>query len=169
LSSWTDNGRAFDSETTEAFPEGSSVGSRTLNLYNAGAEGDSDRALAIGIGRSTSEGVLQLVADVVENSASGFQSTFDVEAWDAGRVTSLGEAAFDVILDLDTGDGFAPLVELGRVTTGANLFPAAGDYLDGNASVNRVSFDSGLLSAAILADSQLRIRWTAASDVAIEN
>jgi hypothetical protein len=94
---------------------------------------------------------------------------FDLEAWDAGRVTTLGEAPFDVTVEMDSGDGFELLTDLGRVTTGANLFPPVGDQLDGNADKNRVSFDSGRINAAIPADSNLRIRWTAPSDAAIRN
>ena len=41
--------------------------------------------------------------------------------------------------------------------------------MDGNEEANRVSFDSGRVEAKILADSQLRVRWTAAADAAIEN
>ena len=94
---------------TASFPAGTSLG-RGSHLYNAGGDQDSDRALAIGIGRNTTEGILQLSADVSESSATAFQLAFDVEAWDAGRVTTLGEAAFDVTVDLNTGEGFAPLV-----------------------------------------------------------
>ena len=162
------NGRGFSSATTAAFPEDGGLG-RGLLLYNAGGVGDADRALAIGMARSTNEGFLQLVTEVAGSSANAFQLAFDVEAWDAGRVNSLGEAAFDVTLDVNTGDGFVPLVELGRVTTGATLFPPPGDHLDGNAASNRVTFDSGLRNAAIPADSQLRIRWSAASDAAIQS
>jgi hypothetical protein len=123
----------------------------------------------LGIGRNTDEGKLQLLADVIGSDANGFQLAFDVEAWNAGRVTTLGEAAFDVTVEIDSGDGFELLSDLGRVTTGANLFPPAFDRLDGNADVNRVSFDSGRIDAAIPADSNLRIRWIAPSDAAIQN
>ena len=165
---WAGTSRGMKEVVTASFPAGLSLGSGT-RLYNAGGDQDVDRALAISIGRNTTEGFLQLSADVSESNATGFQLVFDVEAWDAGRVTTLGEAAFDVTVDLNSGDGFAPLVDLGRVTTGAGLFPAAGEYVDGNGPANRVSFDSGQVKAQIPADSQLRVRWTAASDAAIEN
>ena len=38
-----------------------------------------------------------------------------------------GEAAFQVTVDIDTGDGFAPLADLSTVTTGATLQHMAGD------------------------------------------
>ena len=157
----------FESTTTKDFPASSTT--RGTLLYNAGSDGDADRALALGIGSNTEEGKLQLLADVKGSDANGFQLAFDLEAWDAGRVTTLGEAAFDVTVEMDSGDGFELLTDLGRVTTGANLFPPAADRLDGNADVNRVSFDSGRIDAAIPADTQLRIRWSAPSDAAIQN
>jgi hypothetical protein len=165
---WAGTSIGMKEVITASFPAGTSLGSGT-RLYNAGGDQDVDRALAISIGRNTTEGILQLSADVSELNATAFQLAFDVEAWDAGRVTGLGEAAFDVTVDLNSGDGFAPLVDLVRVTTGPGIFPPAGEYLDGNVQANRVSFDSGWVEAQIPADSQLRIRWTAPSDAATEN
>jgi hypothetical protein len=87
---------------------------------------------------------------------------FDVEAWDVrrSRADLPGEAAFDVTLEADTGDGFTQIVDFGRVTTGANLLPSAtSDYINGNLEANRVSFDSGVIAAPISAGSNFRIRW----------
>ncbi len=63
-----------------------------------------------------------------------------MEAWDARQVSfpiqladDPGEAAFNVTVELNTGDGFRELLNLGTVTTGAVLMPPAGDFLDGNA------------------------------------
>ena len=75
-----------------------------------------------------------------------------------------GEAAFHVTVDMDMGDGFAPLVDLGTVTTGPTLQPMSEGILDGNAEANRVSFDSGVVTAAIPVGSSLRVRWAAATE-----
>jgi len=164
----SDNGLAHEIQTSRKFPVGTSSG-RGTPIFNAGGVDDSDRALALGVTRSTDQGTLQFLADISESSASSFQLQFDLEAWDAARVSSLGEAAFDVTVELDDGDGFAQLADLGRVTTGPNLFPPAQDRLDGNSDANRVSFDSGVVNADIPEGSQLRVRWAAATDAATEN
>ena len=135
-------------------------------LYNAGADQGSDRALAIGIGSETSQGTLQLLANVTDANAEQLQLSFDLEVWDVASSTTTvnpGEAAFDVSIDIDQGDGFVQLLDLGRVTTGPTLqkpltSPA---YLDGNDPAYRVTFDSGLRPASIPVGSQLRVRWSA--------
>ena len=159
--SGSDRARFFKEVVTESFPADRSLGRGTL-LFNAGAGQDPDRALAIGVGGSTDEGVLQLLADVIEQDASSLRLQFDLEVWDAARtnVDLPGEAAFDLTVDINTGDGFTQLIDLGTVTTGPGLLPAARDFLDGNVDPNRVSFDSDVLSAPIPAGSTLRVRWT---------
>ena len=159
--------------TTEPFPVESSFG--RSSTFNVRGENDSDRALAVGVSNGSDHRLLQLLADVTGDDASSFQLQFDVEAWDArdgirvgNRVLSgpddPGEAAFNVTVDLDTGDGFAQLIDLGTVTTGPTLQPVFEGIVDGNADANRISFDSGVVSASIPEGSQLRVRWEADTD-----
>ena len=166
---WTGsrNGIATSHLTTKTFPTGS-VGRGTL-VYNAGENQDSDRALGLGIGSETNRGTLQLLADVTDAPAQQLQLAFDVEVWDAATsrsTTDPGEAAFDVSIEIDGGDGFVPLLDLGRVTTGPILTKPANssDFVNGNDTANRVTFDSGLIPANIPVGSQLRVRWSADQD-----
>ncbi len=160
--------------TSAPFPVGENF--ESYSTFNAGAENDSDRALAIGVTGASDEHFLQLLAEVTDTDASSFRLQFDVEAWDArdgvfiptlNRFFNLpddpGEAAFHVTVDMDMGDGFAPLVDLDTVTTGPTLQPMSEGILDGNAEANRVSFDSGVVTAAIPVGSSLRVRWAAAT------
>ena len=125
-------------------------------------ENDSDRALAVGVTGGTDEHFLQLLVDVTVGDASSFRFQFDVEAWDArdgvfvaplnrffNTPDDPGEAAFHVTVDMDTGNGFATLVDLGTATTGPTLQPMVEGIVDGNADANRVLFDSGIVAAAI--------------------
>jgi hypothetical protein len=104
---------------------------------------------------------LQLHVDVTGQDATSVQLKFDMEVWDAAKrnVSLPGEAALDVIMEIDKGSGFTQLLDLGTVSTGEGLVPPAGDYLDGNADSNRLEFDSSQLDVDIPADSTLRIRW----------
>jgi hypothetical protein len=152
----------YETTTTKSFPP--SLLARGTLLYNAGHDQDADRALALGIGSNTDAGTLQFLADVTGADASALQLAFDLEAWDADtRMTGFGEAAFDVTIEIDQGNGFEPLLDLGNITTG-ELQKPDGDYLDGNIAANRVSFDSGILPASIPAGSQLRFRWSVPLD-----
>jgi hypothetical protein len=109
--------------------------------------------------------MLQLLAEAGEAGASAIQLAFDVEAWDNLRPIGVpGEAAFDVTVDIDPGDGFEALADLGTITTGAVLSLPEGEILDGNLAANRISFDSGVLPVDIPAGAQLRFRWTVPSD-----
>ncbi len=161
----------FGTTTSTPFPvEETFLGDTT---FNAGSPGDTDRALAIGVSNSSDDRFLALRAAVTDAAAASFQLQFDIEAWDArdgtfvavlNRFVNLpddpGEAAFQVAVDIDMGDGFVPLADLGTVTTGATLQPVTGGFVDGNADPNRVSFDSGVVNAAIPAGANLRVRWT---------
>ncbi len=160
---WTisDNGTVFSNTTDRAFPVSSSLGSSGNPILNAGAEGDGDRTLAIGAKDGVEGGMIQLLADVAGDDATSVQLQFDVEAWDArnnSRTDNPGEAAFRVQVDIDRGDGYQTLADLGTVTTGLLETPT-GDYLNGNAAENRVSFDSGRIDGSIPAGSKLRVRW----------
>ncbi len=158
----------FGDATTEPFPIG--VGFGTNATLNAGAENDADRTLAVG--RAGTEGLLQLLADVTDADATSLQLRFDVEAWDARQLEGIpvmladdpGEAAFNVTVEVDSGDGFAPLFDFGTVTTGAVLALPDGEYIDGNVDPNHVSFDSGVQAATLSAGSTLRVRWAIDTD-----
>jgi hypothetical protein len=140
--------------------------------FNAGAENDTDRTLAIGRSSAGDEGLFQLLADVTDSDVTSLQLSFDVEAWDARQLPGLpialaddpGEAAFNVTVEVDSGDGFAPLFDFGNVTTGAVLQLPDGDYIDGNVDPNHVSFDSGIQPAAVSVGSTLRVRWAIDTD-----
>ena len=156
----TDNSLTFETSTNKSFPAGSSLGSGTP-IYNAGADQHFDRALAMGVTSRSDVAMLQLLAEVTGQDATSVQLKFDIEVWDAANrnVDLPGEAALDVTMEIDTGDGFSPLLDLGTVSTGAGLLPPAGDYLDGNADSNRLHFDSSRTDVDIPAGSALRIRW----------
>jgi hypothetical protein len=162
---WTvsDRGILFGNATNRSFPVSSTFGSGGNPVLNAGAEGDVDRTLAIGVKAEVEGGFIQLLADVTGEDAASIQIQFDVEAWDArrnSRTDDPGEAAFQVQLDIDRGDGYTTLADLGTVTTGLLATPTD-LYLDGNAVKNRVAFDSGRIDSSIPAGSKLRVRWFA--------
>jgi hypothetical protein len=164
----SENGVVLENTISQSFPIGSTS---RAGVYNAGAEGSLDRTLAI----NSFSKALQLLADVTgDEDASSFRLQFDVEAWDAkdgvfvsalnqffGEPDDPGEAAFTVEVELDSGDGYTPLVDFGTVTTGATLQPVFEGIVDGNADANRISFDSGNVTAPIPAGSSVRIRWSA--------
>ncbi len=167
----TDNGIEGDT-VMQSFPIGATMpgSNQTTSTYNAGAENDPDRALAVGVRGTEDDLALQLHAHIAENDADSFQLQFDVEAWDAldgirignqvfGGPDDPGEAAFKLTVDIDSGDGFTELVDLGTVTTGPILDPVFQGIVDGNADANRITFDSGVVSTSIPAGSQLRFRW----------
>ena len=118
--------------------------------------------LALGVTSTTEDGMLQLVAEVAGGAANSVQLQFDIEAWDAANSrNNPGEAAFYVALDLDTGDGFQQIMDLGQVSTGATLVPSTEDFVNGNDDAYRTSFDSGLLDVDLPEGSLLRVRWMA--------
>jgi hypothetical protein len=154
----------FRRETNKEFPAPPSIGGTKPRVLNAGEDQSADRALAIHLpARSPTGETIQFLADTPATDANAFQLAFDIEAWDAGRVTALGEAAFDATIEVDSGAGFSLLADLGRVTTGEVLDPPSGAFLNGNLDANRISYDSGLIEASIPANSRLRLQW-AASD-----
>ena len=157
----SDHGYIFNTFITEGFPAASRLPGG-ISLYNAGAPSDRDRTLAVGVPQSAGEATIQLVAGVVGDDAKSIRLAFDVEAWDAANSRdNPGEAAFNVALDLDTGDGFSQIMDLGQVSTGATLVPSAEDFVNGNDDAYRTSFDSGLLNVDLPEGSKLRVRWRA--------
>lgn len=162
----TDDGLFFDNTTSASFPAATSLGQATP-IYNAGADQHSDRALALGVTGLSDGGMLQLLAGVEGQDATSFQLKFDMEVWDAAKrnVDLPGEAALDVTMEIDTGSGFAQLLDLGTVSTGEGLLRPDADYLNGNTESNRVQFDSSQTNVDIPAGSTLRIRWAPNLDV----
>ena len=162
----------YQHETAASFPITTSAQGAYPFAMSAGVPGETDRALSIYALRDSevrrhqsSTSQLQFLADA-DGSADSLQVQFDIEAWDASTsslASDPGEAAFDVTIDIDSGNGFEPLLDLGRITTGQLQRPD-GDYLNGNDATNRVSFDSGHLPASIPDGSQLRFRWATAAD-----
>ena len=133
-------------------------------LYSAGPgrNGSEDRALAIGITDSTQQNEIQFHALVTEMDIDQVRLQFDMEAWglnpDLAAVP--GEAAFDVTIEADSGNGFTRVLDFGTVTT-AIASPGRRGQLDGNADENRVSFDSGVQQVRVPTGSNLRVRWHA--------
>lgn len=159
-----DDEMIYNTLTTHDFPPGARfrLDSAGATLFNAGVPGETDRALTVGTHRRSGESTIQFVTEVTGGNAESLQLAFDMEVWESDRSRDdPGEAAFDVALDLDTGNGFEPLLDLGRVTTGATLVPAMGDFVDGNDDAYRVSFDSRQRNLAIPDGAQLRISWKA--------
>lgn len=120
--------------TTHAFPTDSRfrIQSEGPTLFNAGVPGDSDRALTIGTHRQSDESTLQFVTELTGGDAKSLRLAFDVEAWESDRrKDDPGEAAFIVVLDVDSGNGFEQVLDFGKVTTRATLVPAEGDYVNG--------------------------------------
>ena len=122
------NDRIEVDSTTGSFPVGSVI-STSNTSYNAGMENASDRTLAVGVAAGQDEVALELLAQVIATDANSFQLQFDVEAWDSAdgfRVGNTvlqaaddpGEAAFKLTVDIDLGDGFTSLFDLGTITTG---------------------------------------------------
>jgi hypothetical protein len=65
-----------------------------------------------------------------------------------------------VVLEADSGGGFAQVADLGTVTTGTTLSrPASGNLVNGNDPAYRVSYDSGPLDVNVPQGATLRVRW----------
>lgn len=94
---------------------------------------------------------------------------FDLEVWamNPELADEMGEAAFDITIEADSGDGFGTVLDLGRVSTGVTLLKPRNGRLDGNEDISRVSFDSGFRSLELPIDSMLRVRLGATSNTAI--
>lgn len=161
------DGMNYIDTTSDSFPV-NRVTSRFNPILNAGGEGSTERSLAMALStRREATPAIQLVAEVVDSAASSFQLEFAVEAWDAGTRNStpdVGEAAFEVSLEVDHGSGFELLSDLGTVTTGRVLQRPNGDYIDGNLDGNRTTHNSGRIEQAIPEGARIRLRWKAGED-----
>jgi Tol biopolymer transport system component len=161
----TSNDVVFQNATSMAFP-----GRRRnyAGFYNAGDSNDPDRTLATSrtIGSRTvpaESGEFDFRAQVDGQPAKALRLSFDVEAWGATASTaaSPGEAAFDVTLEADTGNGFQPLMMFGSASTGATLQPPVDrpGTVNGNDPAYRTSFDTGVKDIDIPVGAKLRFRW----------
>ncbi len=173
-SAWTvtdEWGFALQRDTDTAFPI-STVPRPGAYPYvtNAGVPGEEDRSLSIMVPTNREISLesdfsrIQFEAEA-DSAANALQLDFAIEAWDASTLRQLsepGEAAFHVTVEMDQGEGFEPLLDLGKVTTGVLTEPEE-DYLNGNDEANRVVFNSGVLHANIPESAKLRFRWNADS------
>ena len=157
----TGSGPIYSTIVVEDFPVDRRLDTRTT-LFNVGVPGDVDRALAIGTPRQAGASTLQFVTDVVGGEAKSVQLSFDIEAWDAASSRdNPGEAAFNVVMDLDTGEGFQQIMDLGNFSTRETLEPPREDFVNGNDDAYRASFDTGAINLQLPEGSQLRVRWQA--------
>ena len=128
-------------------------------VYNAGPEGDSDRALALGDEGSDALSQLQLAMEVTDEDLYALKLAFDLEVWagDPAFVVEAGEAAFHVTIQSQQGGRWVPLADLGVVSTGPALQPSDTIVLDGNTAPNQVHFESSIIDARALPGTLLRI------------
>jgi len=125
--------------------------------YNAG--NDDDRSLALGNPSGSGDQSIEWFAEIDgEHPAAAIRIMFDAEAWHgAAGANAPGEAAFDISFDVEL-DGFfqeaASLGNAGTITTGLTLSRGP---LDGNASENRTSFDSGVVEVELPVGSTVRL------------
>ena len=85
-----------------------------------------------------------------------------MEVWggEPGLAAELGEAAFQVTLEVDAGGGLVPLTDLGTASTGRTLHAPDTILMDGNAPANRVHFDSGVIDAPVAVGTTLAVALT---------
>ncbi len=96
---------------------------------------------------------------ITDGSVQALRLGFDIEAWKTSSAAN-SEAAFQVVLEADTGSGFQTLRDLGTVSTGPTLAkPTTGTLVNGNDPAYRMTFDSGPLDLDIPQDATLRVRW----------
>ena len=156
---FTANDVVFYDETTGPMP----VTSRTwAQVYNAGIEGDTDRALVTEIERNRDEaGELDLRTTIEGEPVGAMRLKFDIEAW---RVSGANrEAEFQVILEADTGDGFEQVADLGEFSTGPTLQRTSNPG-NGNDPAYRASQDTGPINVDIPVGATLRTRWIGTSN-----
>jgi hypothetical protein len=155
---FTANDVVFNNVTTRSFPA-SSKG--FADVYNAGTNGADDRTLVTDV-TDDEAGELDFRALVSGTDVQALRLGFDIEAWQvrSGLGANPGEAAFHVVLEADSGDGFEQIADLGEFSTGETLVrPAMGDLVDGNDPAYRRSFDSGPVDLDVPAGATLRTRW----------
>ena len=153
---FTANDIIFNNATTDKFPASRR---NYAGVYNGGVNGDSDRALVTDVSLEEG-GELDFRAVVADAPVQALRLGFDLEAWQVLVGANQAEAAFHVVLEADTGDGFSQVADLGMVTTGPTLTrPSTGSLVDGNDPTYRVTYDSGPLDVDVPQDATLRVRW----------
>ena len=128
-------------------------------IYNAGVTDDPDRALVAGISRAGTGGEIQFRGLVADGAASFLKVSFDLEPWTSRiRRGETGEAAFQLLAEIDTGDGLIPLHDFGIISTGTLVMPED-RIINGNDPNFRTQFASEWLNADLPEDTTLRLRW----------
>lgn len=168
---WTSSvgGVLHEDATNARFSSRPSV--RGPSIFNAGIDGDSDRTLAVGVETLArarpgapsppppTAPMIQFASKLEGSDAVAYRLEFDLEAWGADRGEEEGGlAAFDVYVDVDTGEGFYEASPPERAALEGLVRPTQ-KWLDGNLGENRTKFDSGAQSASLPAGSTLRVRW----------
>jgi hypothetical protein len=155
------NNVVFNNATTRGFPSGRF---QYASVYNGGAAGQSDRALVTEAGR-LEDGELNLRVLVKDNPVKALELAFDLEVWDVSANNAFvnnAEAAFEILLEADTGSGFVEVADLGTVTTGPTLArPTTGSLVNGNDPAYRLPWKSGLVNVDVPENATLRVRWLA--------
>jgi hypothetical protein len=161
---FTANDIVFNNATTERFP---ALRRNYAGVYSGGSTVDDDRALVTDYALDEG-GELDFRAQVQEGDLQALRLGFDLEVWQVfpNVGNDMGEAAFHVVLEADSGNGFSQVADLGTVTTGSTLArPATGSVVNGNDPAYRVTYDSGPLDVDVPQDATLRVRWVS-TDVA---
>jgi hypothetical protein len=127
---------------------------------------DADRALATENIVNAENGEFDLRVLVQDAPVQALQLNFDLEVWRVfGPATAEAAAAFDVVLEADTGSGFVQIADLGKVRAPSPLpRPATGTLVNGNDAQYRTAFDSGLIDVNVPEGAMLRARWIASDD-----
>jgi hypothetical protein len=161
---FTANDIVFNNSTTDRLP---AISRNYAGAYNGGASGDADRALVTDYSQ-TEGGELDLRVHVQGDDLQALRLEFDLETWQvfSSVGNGKGEAAFHVVLEADTGDGFSQVADLGTASTGPTLArPAVGNLVNGNDHAYRLVYDSGPRDVDVPQDATLRVRWIS-TDVA---
>jgi hypothetical protein len=156
---FTANDIVFNNATTDSF---STTAKQYTGVYNAGTDGATDRTLVTDVTRNET-GELDFRTLVTDSPLQALRLGFDIEAWQLrrGLGANLGEAAFHVVLEADSGNGFQQVADLGEFSTGKTLArPATGNLVDGNDPAYSRSFDTGPVDVGdVPAGATLRARW----------
>lgn len=90
-------------------------------VFSAGATGSTERALVLG---GTQGNAMALFGQVSEQPLHALRVSVDLEAWGAFAPASAnGQAAFDIVLEADLGNGYTSVADLGTASTAPTLSP----------------------------------------------
>ena len=100
--------------------------------------------------------------EITEQDLHALTLSFDLEVWggDPALADDPGTAELEVSLQIDEGEGFVPLADLGTVSTGPSLSPSDFIMLDGNTPPNVAHFESSVINAPTPSGALLRIDFT---------